>query len=101
MSIPDSSQRPMPRVMVITRPRGANPVKFFTILSRNQWRPSVVNRLADVTASPDAGLVSVSPVMVKIAPITAVNRNSQQKKDGRRRQLVADSFNAVDQSVDL
>ena len=40
----------------------------------------MVKRLADVTASPDAGLVSVSPVMVKIAPITAVNRNSQQKR---------------------
>ena len=76
-------------------------MKFFTMLSRNQWSPSVVNRLADVTASPDAGLVSVSPVMVKIAPSTAVNRNSQPNRMASGGSLFADSYNAVDQSVDL
>ena len=36
ISIPDSSQRPIPRVMEITRPKGAKPVKFLIMLSRNQ-----------------------------------------------------------------
>jgi len=43
-SRPLSSQKPMARVMVITRPNGAKPEKFFTILLKSQVTPSLVNR---------------------------------------------------------
>ena len=43
-SRPDSSQNPMAMVMVITRPRGANPVKFLTRLVKSHWTPALENR---------------------------------------------------------
>lgn len=49
-SMPDSSQKPMARVMVITRPKGANPVKFFTIVVRSHWMPSLVKKFWDATS---------------------------------------------------
>ena len=58
---PDSSQRPIPSVMVITRPSGAKPVKFFTILLRNQSSPSAEKKFWETTVSPDAGLIRLTP----------------------------------------
>ena len=77
---PDSSQRPIPRVMVITRPSGAKPVKFFTILSRNQCSPSTEKKFWETTASPDAGLIRLTPATVAIVPMIAVKRKSQQNR---------------------
>ena len=62
ISIPDSSQRPIPSVIVITRPNGAKPVKFFTMLPKIQSTPSLENRFADVTTSPEAGFVRQRPL---------------------------------------
>ena len=77
---PDSSQRPIPSVMVITRPSGAKPVKFFTILSRNQCSPSTEKKFWETTASPDAGLIRLTPATVAIVPMIAVKRKSQQNR---------------------
>lgn len=77
---PDSSQRPMPRVMEITRPSGAKPVKFFTILSRNQWSPSTEKKFWETTASFVAGLIRLTPATVAIVPMIAVKRKSQQNR---------------------
>ena len=80
ISIPDSSQRPIPSVMVITRPNGAKPVKFFTMLPKIQSTPSLENRFADVTTSPEAGFVRATPITLKMQPMMAVIRKSQQNR---------------------
>ena len=71
-------------VMVSTRPRGAKPVKFFTILSRNQRRPSFEKKFFDMTISPVAGLVRLVPRKVKIVPrmATIKNRNTNSMVGG-------------------
>lgn len=43
-SMPDSSQKPMAIVMVMTSPKGAKPVKFLTMLVKSHWTPSLVKR---------------------------------------------------------
>ena len=80
ISIPDSSQIPIPSVIVITRPNGAKPVKFFTMLPKIQSTPSLENRFADVTTSPEAGFVRATPITLKMQPMMAVIRKSQQNR---------------------
>ena len=64
----------------ITRPSGAKPVKFFTILLRNQSSPSAEKKFWETTASPDAGLIRLTPATVAIVPMIAVKRKSQQNR---------------------
>ena len=80
ISIPDSSQRPIPSVIVITRPNGAKTVKYCTMLPKIQSTPSLENRFADVTTSPEAGFVRATPITLKMQPMMAVIRKSQQNR---------------------
>ena len=73
---PASSQNPMAMVMVMTRPKGANPVKFLTRLDNNQVTPSLLNKFWDTTALLVAGLIRLNPVLVIIAPIIATIINN-------------------------
>ena len=68
--------------MVITRLSGAKPVKFFTILLRNQSSPSAEKKFWETTASPDAGLIRLTlwlRLPIKKLMI-AVKRKSQQNR---------------------
>ena len=64
----------------VSRPNGAKPVKFFTMLPKIQSTPSLENRFADVTTSPEAGFVRATPITLKMQPMMAVIRKSQQNR---------------------
>ena len=70
----------MARVMVITRPNGAKPEKFFTILLKSQVTPSFVNRFWATTALPLAGFTRLMLEADKAAPARAVSKNRMQNK---------------------
>jgi len=72
---PDSSHMPMASVMVSTRPRGAKPVKFLTMLEINQIKPSLVNRFLAYTGSFFAGLMTETPSRLKMQPRMATITN--------------------------
>ena len=80
MSSPDSSQKPMARVMVITRPRGAKPEKLLTKWVKSQFTPSLENRFWDMTSFPVAGFSRATPEAVRPAPISAVIKNKMQNR---------------------
>ena len=69
---PDSSHIPMAIVMVRTRPRGAKPVKFFTMLSRNQRSPSEEMGFWTATTSLVAGFTAEIPIFAKMQLMMAM-----------------------------
>ena len=72
---PDSSHIPMASVMVITRPRGAKPVKFLTMLVRNHIRPSEEIGFSTLTISLVAGFRAETPIRLSTALSTETITN--------------------------
>ena len=66
--------------MVITRPKGANPVKFFTRVVSSHWMPAVVKKFWEVTILWEAGFSRAKPAWVQMAPTTAVITNRMQNR---------------------
>ena len=64
----------MASVMVMTRPRGAKPVKLVSILPRNQRSPSLERGFWMDTTSPE-GLTAEMPARLSSALTTAMMTN--------------------------
>ena len=79
-SKPESSQKPIASVIARTKPKGAKPVKFLTILLNNHSTPALEKRFCEATSLPFAGFVRVVPVAVKTAPRIAIITNKIQNK---------------------
>ena len=70
----------MAMVIVMTRPKGAKPVKFFTIFVRSHWIPALLKKFWAVTIWWVAGFSRCTPISVKRAPNRAVRTKSRQKR---------------------
>ena len=66
---------PMARVMVMTRPKGAKPVKFLSMFSRNQIKPALEMGFWMATTSSVEGLTAETPARLRRALITATMTN--------------------------
>ena len=77
---PILSASPMPKAIVKTNPKGANPVKFFITLVNAKVIPSADSRFFATTSSPVEGLIAFTPVIEHISDMIQRITISQRNK---------------------
>ena len=74
--IPTFSAKPAPSIVTKTNPKGANPVKFVTILFKNNCNCSFDNKFTPATVSPVPGWTAETPLFATIADIAITTNHN-------------------------